>query len=127
METATAEVDIDRPAADVWAIVGDFGGLAFLPGVDSVTVDGDVRTVGMGTMEVKEKLIARDDATRSITYSIIDGPMPIDHHEATITVTPQAEAAHVTWSVSTEPDEGAAFLRDIYQGALDAVKQRLEG
>jgi len=127
METETAEIEIDRPEADVWPLVGDFGGLGWMPGVDSVTVDGDVRTVGMGGMEVLEKLVHLDEENHTITYSIIGGPVPVDSHEATISVVPAGDGCRVSWSVTSAPDGTADFFKTIYAGALEALKAKAEG
>ncbi len=126
METETAEIEIAASPADVWAVAGDFGGIGWMPGIDSVTVEGDVRTIAMMGMEIKEQLVARDDAARAITYAIIDGPVPVESHQATITVHDAGEGSRVTWEVSVEP-EGAALFKDIYQGSLGALKDKLEG
>jgi carbon monoxide dehydrogenase subunit G len=126
METESADIRIDRPADAVWPLVGDFGGLTWMPGVDACTVDGDVRTVSMNGMDVQEKLVALDEEGRSITYSIIGGPVPLDEHESTITVTPDGDGCRVEWSVSSSPDGTAGFLRDIYAGALEALKAKAE-
>lgn len=126
METETAEIEIAASPADTWAVVGDFGGIGWMPGIDSVTVDGDVRTIAMMGMEIKEQLVSLDDEARSIAYSIIDGPVPVESHTATITVHEAGDASRVTWEVSVEP-EGAALFKDIYQGSLGALKDRLEG
>jgi len=48
MGSATNEIDIDRPADDVWKVVRDFGGLAaWMPGIDSCRVEGDDRILEM--------------------------------------------------------------------------------
>lgn len=126
METETAEIEIAASPADVWAVAGDFGGIGWMPGIDSVTVEGDVRTIAMMGMEIKEQLVSRDDAARAITYAIVDGPVPVESHQATITVHDASEGSRVTWEVSVEP-EGAALFKDIYQGSLGALKEKLEG
>ena len=42
MGTATNEIDIDRPADDVWKVVRDFGGLAeWMPGIEKCRVEGN--------------------------------------------------------------------------------------
>jgi carbon monoxide dehydrogenase subunit G len=128
VKTETARIDIDASPDAVWAVVGDFGGLdSWMAGVDACDVEGDVRTVHTMGMQIKEKLVARDDATRSITYSITEGA-PAESHEATITVADGADGgSHVTWDVSVAPDEMAELFGGIYQGALDALKGHIEG
>lgn len=125
METETAEIEIAATPSDTWAVVGDFGGIGWMPGIDEVTVDGDVRTIAMMGIEVKEQLVAHDDAARAITYAITESPMGLESHEATITVHEAGEGSRVTWEVSVAP-EGAAMFKDIYQGSLGALKDRLE-
>ncbi|HEX4489721.1 MAG TPA: SRPBCC family protein [Acidimicrobiia bacterium] len=128
MASGISEVDIDRSADDVWKVAGDFAGLAsWMPGIEKCTLDGDVRTIEMSGMEIGEKLVARDDAARAITYSIVSGPAPVEHHEATITVTPKGAGSHVTWSVDVAPDEMLDLFTGIYQQSLDALKAHVEG
>jgi len=128
MASGTSEIDIDRGPDDVWKVVGDFAGLAsWMPGIEKCTLNGDVRTIEMSGMEIGEQLVTRDDATRSLTYSIVSGPAPVDRHEATITVTPKGAGSHVTWVVSVEPDSMTEMFSGIYQQSLDALKQHVEG
>jgi carbon monoxide dehydrogenase subunit G len=128
MASGISEIDIDRSADDVWKVVGDFAGLAsWMPGIEKCTLAGDVRTIEMSGMEIGEKLVARDDATRALTYSIVSGPAPVDSHEATITVTPKGAGSHVTWAVDVTPDGIAEMFSGIYQQSLDALKQHVEG
>jgi carbon monoxide dehydrogenase subunit G len=127
MGEARAETRIERPADDVWAVIGDFGELGWMPGIDTCELDGpDTRVLGMFGMRVVERQLSRDDAGRTLTYGIVDGDMKPEVHEATITVTPDADASNVTWDVTT--DEGMVeVMKGAYQGALDSLKAQLEG
>src|SRR5258705_13940201 len=89
----------DRAPNDVWNVVRVFGGLAdYMPGVDTCTVDGDVRTVGTMGIEVKEQLRHLDDGLRQISYSVIESPMTnMTSHIATITVDAEGNGTHLTW------------------------------
>ena len=128
MATGTTEIDIAKSADDVWAVAGDFGGIGgWMPGIESCTVDGDVRTIAMSGMEIGERLVRRDDAERVLVYSIASGPAPVDHHEATITVTPAGAGAHVTWAVDVEPETMLPLFTQIYQQSLGALKAHVEG
>ena len=71
-----------------------------------------IKTMGI---EIHEKLGGRDDAARTISYSIVKSPMPLEHHEATITVTPEGDGAHVMWAVEVRPDEMLGAFVPIYQ------------
>jgi len=127
MAAGTAQTDIARDPDDVWKLVGDFGGLAsWMPGIDQCDLDGDVRAIKTMGIEIKEQLRARDDAARTISYSIVDSPMPLEHHLATIAVTPREGGSHVTWAVEVRPDEMLGAFLPIYQQSVDALKARLE-
>jgi len=88
MGEARAEITIDRPADDVWARVGNFGELTWMPGVETSELDGDDRILGMFNMRIVERQLARDDEDRTLTYGIVDGDMKPEVHRATITVMP---------------------------------------
>jgi carbon monoxide dehydrogenase subunit G len=127
MGSRDAEVDIAAPADEVWAVIGEFGGLAtWMPGVDSCLVDGDERIIGAGGRTLTERLISKDDARRELVYSLVSG-VPVEHHKATITVTPSEAATHVTWAVETKPDEASEMMVPSYRAALEALKSRIEG
>lgn len=129
MTTDPASIDIAASPDDVWALIGTFGGLdTWMAGVDSCVVEGDIRTVGTMGMEIQEKLVSRDAEARTITYAIVGEGAPVESHEATISVmdTPDG-GAHVTWAVGVVPAEATPMFRDIYQGALDHLKNHLEG
>ncbi|MDQ1467555.1 MAG: hypothetical protein QOH10_1970 [Actinomycetota bacterium] len=128
MASGISEIDIARSADDVWAVTGDFGGLAgWMPGIESCTLDGDVRMLEMSGMTIGERLVRRDEAARVLVYSIASGPAPVDHHEATITVTPAGSGSHVTWAVDVEPEAMLPLFTQIYQQSLDALKAHVEG
>ncbi|MDZ4827758.1 MAG: SRPBCC family protein [Actinomycetota bacterium] len=127
MAEGQAETDIAASPDDVWKLVGDFGGLAdWMPGMEGCTLEGDVRTIKTMGIEIKEQLKSSDDAARQVSYSIIDSPMPLQNHLATITVTPAGAGSHVTWAVAVTPDEMLGAFQPIYQQSLDALKARLE-
>ena len=126
MGDARAETTIDRPADEVWAKVGDFGDLSWMPGVDTCELQGDERVLGMFGMRIVERQLRRDDAARTLTYGIVDGDMKPEKHEATITVTPQGSSSHVTWDVTTDENMVEA-MRGAYEGALASLKSQLEG
>ena len=128
MASAKAEATIDRTPNDVWNLVRDFGGIAdFMPGIDSCTVDGDVRTVGTMGIEVKEQLRHLDDDTRCISYSIIESPMTnMVSHLATISVEAEGSGTHLTWEVEVEPDELCVIFGGVYEQSVAALKKQLE-
>lgn len=127
MADGTTEVAIARSADDVWALVGRFEGLdEWMPGIEACEMEGDVRKLQTMGMEIHEQLQDRDDAARRISYSIVKSPMPLEHHLATLTVTPDGDGARLEWAYEVRPDEMAAAFGPVYEGSAQAVKQRLE-
>jgi hypothetical protein len=126
MGEARAEITINRSADDVWAKVGNFGELAWMPGVETCDLDGDDRVIGMFGMRVVEHQYSRDDENRTLTYGIVDGDVKPEVHLATITVMPAGSGSFVTWDVETD-DAMVEAMQGAYVGALTALKEQLEG
>jgi carbon monoxide dehydrogenase subunit G len=125
MGKGRAEIDISRPADAVWAVVGDFGGIAaWMPGLESCHVDGDDRILKMMGIEVTERLERRDGDERVLVYGIVGGA-PVGNHRATITVVPAGDDCHVTWDVEVEPDDMTEIMVQVYQQSLEALKDHL--
>ncbi|HLX88008.1 MAG TPA: SRPBCC family protein, partial [Acidimicrobiales bacterium] len=74
MAEGRAEIEIAKPVDDVWAVVGDFGGIAgWMPGIESCRVDEDDRIIAMMGLEVTERLERRDEDAHEIVYRIVGG------------------------------------------------------
>jgi hypothetical protein len=127
MAQGTSETTIARDPEAVWEVVRDFGGLAgWMPGIESCTVEGDDRVLGIMGISVRERLVMRDDDKRVLTYSIVESPMNLEHHEATIRVDDAPEGAHVTYDAAVVPDHLLDMLVQTYGQALAALKDKVE-
>ena len=128
MASHKAEISIARSPDEVWKVVRDFNGVGdYMPGIDSCTVDGDVRTVGTMGVTVKEQLFDLDDDTRRISYGIIESPMAnMVSHKCVIGVDAQGDGTHLTWTVEVEPDELLPIFSGIYDGSVVALKEKFE-
>ena len=121
MAAGAVDVTIAATPDEVWAKVGDFAGVGDLfPGVESFRLEGDDRIIGMFGMEIRERLLARDEESRVLTYSVVDG-VPIESHTATISVEPDGAGSKVIWAYDVSPDEMAPIFGDTYKGALAAL------
>jgi hypothetical protein len=85
--------------------------------MESFRLEGDDRILGMFGMEIRERLLARDDESRVITYSVVGG-VPIESHTATISVEPEGQGSKVIWAYNVTPDEMAPIFGDTYKAAL---------
>ena len=138
MAKIAVEEDYAASAAVVWTRLADFGGLAaWMPGVESCETEGEgvgaVRKVALGPVQVSERLESFDDAGRTLSYSIVEGPMPVQNYLATIRVEERGDAAcHVDWTASFDLPDGlteeqiAPGLQGAYGGALKALKPLVE-
>lgn len=126
MGTGRAEIDVNASPDKVWTLVGDFGGIGgWMPGIDSCRVEGEDRILETMGMTITERLMAKDDDGRQLTYSIVDGA-PVESHQAVITVASNGSVSHVTWVVDATPDEMADLMATVYQQALEALKTQAE-
>jgi mxaD protein len=125
MGKAEVDIDINGKPDEVWAVIGDFGGLGtWMPGVDSCRLEGDDRILGMMGMEITEHMVRKDDDARQLVYGIVSGA-PVERHEATITVHPNGDGCRVTWAVDTD-DAMTEMMGQMYQQALVALKEHVE-
>ena len=122
MAAGAVDVKIAATPDEVWAKVGDFAGVGVLfPGIESFRLEGDDRIIGMFGMEIRERLLARDEENRVLTYSVVGG-VPIDSHTATVSVEPDGDGSMVIWAYDVSPDEMAPIFGDTYKGALGALE-----
>ena len=127
MASGTTETTIEREPEAVWQIVRDFGGLgAWMPGIDTCEAEGDDRVISMMGISIRERLGALDDSKRTISYSIVESPLNLEHHEATITVNDAPGGSHVTYEVDVRPDHVLDMLVQTYSSALGALKEKAE-
>ncbi len=129
MAESKSEISINRSADDTWKLLREFGGLAeWMPGVETCSLEGDVRTIGMMGISVKEQLRNLDDNARTISYSIVESPMDnLESHLATITVTPEGSGSRVTYECEAKPDELIGMFGPLYESSLTEIKKKLEG
>ena len=122
MAAGAVDVTIAATPDEVWAKVGDFGGVGkFFPGIESFRVEGDDRIIGMFGMEIRERLLARTRRAACLTYSVVDG-VPVESHTATISVEPEGDGSKVIWAYDVAPEEMAPIFGDTYKGALAALE-----
>ena len=122
MAAGAVDVTIAATPDEVWKKVGDFAGIDVLfPSLESFRLEGDDRIIGMFGMEIRERLLGKDDAARVITYSVVDG-VPIDSHTATISVEEEDGGSRVIWAYEVTPDEMAPIFGDTYKAALASLE-----
>ncbi len=117
MATIRTSTPIDRPAPAVWAAIADVGAIPTRLARGFVTdtvLDGDTRVVTFeGGTVARELIVSVDDADRRIAYSVIESPLGLRHHHATMQVVPSVVdggACTLEWVADVFPDEAAATI-----------------
>lgn len=138
MAKATAFIDLNSDIDQVWQLIGGFDSLPdWLPFIpqSALSEGGRVRTLKSVAGEtIIERLLDFNEAERSYSYTILQGPAPVRDYQSTLRVLPGAEAegVRVEWFGSFTPEgisdaEAAALFTGIYVDGLAALKQKLEG
>jgi Polyketide cyclase / dehydrase and lipid transport len=133
MPRIRSEVTIDRSPEEVWAVLGDFSNVDWVPALSSATVEGNRRVCTLPDgAEIHEDL-ERDDAALTFSYAQVKDPLRLRRSTGTVAVLPADSGAHVVWDADVEfaePEQEAQFLPVLqqgYGGALQALKQHVEG
>jgi hypothetical protein len=90
MATIRRELRIDRPAEDVWSVVGDAGSIhRWFPGIVGCalldTDEGPIRRVELASgLQLDESIVTNDPIARRFQYSIVGGVFR--HHLGTVDV-----------------------------------------
>ncbi len=134
---------INAPIERVWRTVADYNGLpAWMPGMnDSMIEDGKkatevgaVRRLGMaGTKDMlRERLEVFDPDNHTITYSVLQGPLPVENIRTTLHLRPITDTYGTLgeWSTQfdTKPgkeDEGQQFMARVFGAGFRAMKKHL--
>jgi carbon monoxide dehydrogenase subunit G len=120
-------VRINRPAADVWAVVGDPARIQeWFVGIDSSTVDGDVRVITTGAgLPIPEQIVTNDQVQRRFQYRIT-GPM-VREHLSTLDVLDLGDGTSVAmYSADADPSTMALVIAGAAGSALEHVRDELE-
>lgn len=137
MAEVVVKDEIRASAQAVWDLVKDFGGLQrWMDAINSCEVEGEgvgaVRTLGLQGASLRERLEAYDEATRTFSYSILDGPLPVQNYVATLKVMDRgADHCGIEWASQYEPagapdEQVRGIIQGVYTGGIAAIKKRLE-
>ncbi len=140
MSKVSLSTKLPVPARTVWDTIGGFNTLAkWHPAVarSDETKKGaaTVRTLTLhGGGSIVERLESKDDKSRSYTYSILEGPLPVQKYQATIHVSGNTDGTGCTveWSSEFEPagapaSEAEKVIRGIYEAGFDSLRKMFGG
>ena len=129
MASIRREILVAVPPARVWDALRDWGALheRLVPGFAVATeVDGRDRVVTFFNGTVYwERIIAVDEGSRRLVWSIVDGPY--QHHNASAQVLEAPDGrTRFVWIADLLPDEAAERTSRSMERALKTIKQSLE-
>lgn len=133
-----ASTVISADAGEVWAFLREFDNLhEWLPGVSTCEIEdgaplapGVVRRIdGAGGM-FRERLLTLDDEERTLTYAILESPLPMRDYRATCRAAPVTDSGQtfVEWYASfaaDDPEKIAKILtRGVFVPGLESLRKR---
>ncbi len=136
MASAAERITIPAPADTVWRTVRDFGAIdEYVPPIAHAELSGEgvgaKRTLTLDDgARVVERLDALDDGARTLRYSIVDAPLPIEGYTSTLSVEPIDDTScRVTWAsefdvVDAPSEEVEATFGQLYAAGLEGLKNR---
>lgn len=136
MTSVSERIQISAPAEEVWPTVRDFGAIdEYVPPIASAELSGDgvgaTRTLTLEDgAQVTERLDAIDEEARTLRYSIVEAPLPIENYESTLSVRAIDESTcEVRWAsdfdvVDAPEDEVAGTFAELYAVGLAGLKER---
>ena len=106
----------------IWNIISDLSRSDWVPGVESITLEDNVRTFKMkGMGRLVEKVVKCDHDELELQYSAIETLAPINHHLAKIKlVSIENESTDFIWTTEIDPEE---FADAIHQGMVSSLDQ----
>lgn len=133
---------IDAASADVWRVVRDFNGLPdWTPFAVESRIEQGQRADQVGCIRnfrlrdgglIRERLLALSDYDLSMSYAILESPMPVEDYVASLSLTPITDGnrTFAEWQADFEcpPEREGALVQQIgngvFQAGLTALKQR---
>ena len=127
MATVRREVRIDRPADEVWAVVGDPAAIhRWFPGMEDAAVDGTTRVITTSSgLPMPEEIVTLDHLQRRFQYRVT-APF-LRHHLGTIDVHDLGDGTSlVVYATDAEPDTLALVIGGATGAALRELRRQLE-
>lgn len=129
------ETMLNASASDVWAHIGEFGGLhSWHPAVTGTELTGggsdvgDMRVLTLGDgAKITEKLLNHNNDSMSYSYAILESPLPVANYESTIKIESTGDAScKVIWSSTFDAKdamdiEAIGTIDGVYTAGLDAL------
>ena len=127
MEKIKEIKELIYPASSVWSIISDISRCDWVPGVESIELEGNKRVFKMqGMGRLVEEILSCDNDEMKLTYSAIETIAPISHHLATIKLIERDDKTIFEWSTEIDPPEFSDAIRQGMLASLDELEEVLK-
>lgn len=130
MASIRITIPVDQSAQTVWAAVADAGAVherlarGFV--VDTQLRDGQrVVTFAVGLV-AKELLVDIDEDARRIAYAVVESPLGLRHHHATMEVVADGDDhSQLVWVADLLPDDVEPAVRTFMEQGAESMQRTL--
>ena len=128
MMTKIEEIKEFKATSDVlWNIISDIGRSDWVPGVESIEIDGNKRIFKMAGMgRLVEEIIECIHEEMELSYSAIETMAPIQHHLAKIKLTSNEQNTIFSWTTEIDPPDFADAIRQGMLASLNELEKLLK-
>lgn len=119
------EVFHNKPE-ELWEILSDLSRSDWVPGVDEIRLEGDVREFDMAGMgKVKEQIIECNDENLTLKYSAIETVATLNHHLACMQIEALDKGSLFKWTTEIDPEIFADSIEVSMKVSLESLKSIL--
>ena len=130
MASIRKEIRVGADPASAWEAVRDFAHVHERVAVGFVTdtrLEGDERVVTFATgVEARERLVDVDEDRRRLVYSVVQSPLGLSHHQASVEVIDGSDGrARLVWISDVLPDQLAPTIDGMMTEGAAAIARTL--
>ena len=121
MKKLKEDIKFSCSANELWAILSDIGRCDWVPTIEKIVLEDDLRHFEMtGMGQITERILKQDHTRMTLQYSAIRTPAPIEHHLATMEVASLNDhKCKLSWTTEISPD---IYADGIHQGMLVSIE-----
>lgn len=121
------EKQIKCPVDYLWELFSDVTRSDWVPFANKILYEDGVRTFVMeGVGEIKEKIIEINHSEKSLTYKVVQSPVPLDHHLAKVTILEDKNFSKLIWVSEIKPDKFEKLIKDGMESSIEMIQKILE-
>ncbi len=129
MASIRITIPIDRPAETVWSAIAETGAVHQLARgfvVDTQVHDGVRVVTFVNGVVAKELLVDIDQDTHRVAYAVVESPLGLRHHHASMEVVADGDArSRLIWVADLLPDEAEPAVRTLMEQGAESMQRAL--